>query len=124
MQVIPPTGRALARQLGRRYRTNDLLSPEVSLDFGTLYLRQMLDRFGGRVERVLAAYNAGPHRVDAWTAGRPDVTEEEFVESIPFTETRHYVMTVLANREHYRRLYGLGPQPPSPGAATAQAGPR
>lgn len=113
MQVIPTTGRALARQLGVRYRTNDLLSPATSLDFGTLYLRQMLERFGGRVERVLAAYNAGPHRVDAWTAGRPDMSEEEFVESIPFTETRHYVMTVLANQRHYRRLYGLEPAAPA-----------
>jgi soluble lytic murein transglycosylase len=112
----------LARQLGLRYRSNDLLSPAVSLDFGTLYLRQMLERFGGRVERVLAAYNAGPQRVDAWIAGRPDMSEEEFVESIPFSETRHYVMTVLANREHYRRLYGLGPTPAAP--ALAQAGPR
>lgn len=121
MQVIPPTGRALARQLGRRYRTNDLLSPEVSLDYGTLYLRQMIDRFGGRVERVLAAYNAGPHRVDAWTAGRPEISEEEFVESIPFSETRHYVMTVLANREHYRRLYGLGSRAAAPAPAQAYA---
>ena len=52
----------------------------------------MLDRFDGRVERALAAYNAGPHRVVHWTAGRPDVPAEEFVESIPFTETRNYVM--------------------------------
>ena len=121
MQVIPPTGRVLARQLRVRYRANDLLNPTASLDFGTLYLRQLLDRFGGRVERVLAAYNAGPHRVDAWTAGRPDIPDEEFVESIPFTETRHYVMTVLANREHYRRLYGLGTAPQaSTAAASAQ----
>ena len=119
MQVIPPTGRVLARELRVRYRANDLLSPTTSLDYGTLYLRQLLDRFGGRVERVLAAYNAGPHRVDAWTAGRPDIPDEEFVESIPFTETRHYVMTVLANREHYRRLYGLGPAPQATTAAAS-----
>jgi soluble lytic murein transglycosylase len=109
MQVIPPTGRALARQLGVRYRTSDLFDPTTSLRFGTRYLRQLFERFGGRVERALAAYNAGPHRVDAWTAGRPDISEEEFVESIPFSETRHYVMTVLAGQRHYQRLYGLGP---------------
>lgn len=121
MQVIPPTGRVLARQLRVRYRSNDLLSPTTSLNFGALYLRQLLERYGGRVDFVLAAYNAGPHRVDAWTAGRPDIPDEEFVESIPFTETRHYVMTVLANREHYRRLYGLGP---APQAASASGGGR
>ena len=107
MQVLPPTGRVLARSLGLRYQKGALNDPSVSLDLGTRYLRQMLDRFGGRVERALAAYNAGPHRVEAWTAGRTDVAAEEFIESIPFSETRSYVMIVLANREHYRRLYAL-----------------
>lgn len=107
MQVMPPTGRSLARSLGMRYKSSALTDPAVSLDFGTRYLRQLSDRFGGRVERVLAAYNAGPHRVDAWTAGNPDMGDEEFVESIPFSETRQYVMVILANREHYRRIYDL-----------------
>ena len=74
----------------------------------------MTDRFEGRVERVLASYNAGPHRVDAWMALRPNQSPEEFVESIPFTETRGYVMIILANREQYRRLYGLAPKPAPP----------
>jgi soluble lytic murein transglycosylase len=107
MQVIPSTGRKLARDLGVAYQRASLHNPETSLGFGTTYLRQMMDRFGGQIERVLAAYNAGPHRVDAWTALRPDMPAEEFVETIPFTETRFYVMTILASREHYRRLYGL-----------------
>lgn len=111
MQVMPYTGRALARALKIRYSTKALYDPAVSLAFGTRYLRQLFDRFGGSVERVLAAYNAGPHRVDAWTAGRPDMGDEEFVESIPFSETRQYVMSVLANREQYRSLYDLDPAP-------------
>ncbi len=111
MQVIPATGRKLARDMRVPYRHAALHDPKTSLDFGTLYLRQMADRFDNRPERVLAAYNAGPHRVDAWTALRPDQSGEEFVESIPFTETRAYVMIILAGREQYRRLYGLGPAP-------------
>lgn len=107
MQVIPATGRDLARDLGLSYRRVSLHNPETSLDFGTRYLRQMLDRFGGREERALAAYNAGPHRVDAWTAARPDIPAEEFIESIPFTETRNYVMIILGARDQYRRLYSL-----------------
>jgi soluble lytic murein transglycosylase len=107
MQIMGQTGRLLARDLGVRYRRAALHDPDTSLDFGTRYLRQMLDRFDGHEERALAAYNAGPHRVEAWTEGRPDISAEEFVESIPFTETRFYVMTVLASREHYRRLYPL-----------------
>jgi soluble lytic murein transglycosylase len=109
MQVMPRTGRTLARALRVRYSARALHDPAVSLTFGTHYLRQLYDRFGGRAERVLAAYNAGPERVEAWTAGRPDMPAEEFVESIPFTETRRYVMIVLANREEYRRLYNFAP---------------
>jgi len=118
MQVIPPTGRQLARNLGVPYRSRALHDPATSLDFGTRYLRQMLDRFEGRIERALAAYNAGPHRVDAWTAGRPDISAEEFIESIPFTETRNYVMTILASQEQYRRLYAL--KPGSAGSSAAR----
>jgi soluble lytic murein transglycosylase len=107
MQVMPATGRKLARDLSVRYRRAALHDPQTSLDFGTRYLRQMSDRFDGAVERMLAAYNAGPHRVDAWTAVHPGLSAEEFIETIPFTETRYYVMIILAGREQYRRLYGL-----------------
>jgi soluble lytic murein transglycosylase len=112
MQVIPATGRKLARDRRVPFRRAALHDPKTSLDFGTLYLRQMADRFENRTERVLAAYNAGPHRVDAWTTPRPDQTAEEFIESIPFTETRGYVMIILSTREQYRRLYGLKPTSP------------
>ncbi|MCU0242981.1 MAG: lytic transglycosylase domain-containing protein, partial [Vicinamibacteria bacterium] len=105
MQVIPPTGRQIARAKGVRYRRDALYDPAVSLDFGTFYLREVLDRFGQRPERALAAYNAGPHRVDRWTNGRPDMSAEEFIESIPFSETRHYVAIILAAQAQYRRLY-------------------
>lgn len=119
MQVIPPTGRKLARSLGLPYRPRDLYDPEVSLSFGTRYLRQMLDAFGGRLERALAAYNAGPHRVVAWTSGKPEMSAEEFIESIPFTETRGYVMSILTHVEHYRRIYGLAaPASPAPVGVT------
>jgi soluble lytic murein transglycosylase len=111
MQVMPATGRKIARDKGQRFRRAALHDPETSLDFGTHYLRQMSERFSGSVEKVLAAYNAGPHRVDAWTALRGELPPEEFIEGIPFSETRTYVTIVLANREQYRRLYGLRPVP-------------
>lgn len=117
MQVMPRTGRTLARSLGVRFNPRALHDPATSLTFGTRYLHELMDRFGGRVERVLAAYNAGPERVEAWTAARPDISAEEFVESIPFTETRLYVMVVLSSREQYRRLYDFNPP-----AAAADAG--
>jgi soluble lytic murein transglycosylase len=111
MQVMPGTGRRIARDKGQRFRRAALHDPETSLDFGTHYLRQMSERFSGAVEKVLAAYNAGPERVEAWTALRGELPPEDFIESIPFSETRGYVTLVLANREQYRRLYGLRPSP-------------
>jgi soluble lytic murein transglycosylase len=114
MQVMPATGRRLARDKGLHYRRAALHDPHTSLDFGTHYLRKMSDRYDGSVEKVLAAYNAGPERVDAWTTARPGLSPEEFLESIPFTETRAYEMIVLASREQYRQLYGLGRTAPGP----------
>ncbi|MFQ5790950.1 MAG: transglycosylase SLT domain-containing protein [Acidobacteriota bacterium] len=106
MQIMPSTARKLARQLRRRYRLRDLYEPEVSIRYGTLYLRQILDRFRGRVVHALASYNAGPHRVKGWAATDPDLDADEFIEEIPFNETRNYVKLVLRNEMLYRRVYG------------------
>jgi soluble lytic murein transglycosylase len=65
----------------------------------------MLDHEGGSVEKTLAAYNAGPARVVNWKTWGNFREPAEFVESIPFTETREYVQAVLRNAEMYRRLY-------------------
>ena len=113
MQVMLRTGRDVSRKLGQKKKLpqNALHDAETSLKLGTTYLRQILNRFGGRAERALAAYNAGPSRVATWTAARPDMPAEEFVDSIPFVETRGYVMIILAAREHYRRLYSFAPRP-------------
>jgi len=107
MQIMPPTGRELAKNLGLKYRIDMLHDPDRGLELGTRYLKRMIDGFGGRIDKALAAYNAGPNRVASWTRARPGQGAEEFIESIPFQETRNYVMTILANREHYRRIYGL-----------------
>jgi soluble lytic murein transglycosylase len=119
MQIMPPTGRVVSRRMARgvgrttarRVPTPDLSDPPTALTLGTHYLRQMVDLFGGRVERALAAYNAGPSRVQSWLAARPQMSAEEFVESIPFVETRAYVMNVLQHQDQYRRLYALVPSP-------------
>ena len=120
MQIMPGTGRDIARAKRMRFRTSLLYDPGTSLDFGTYYLRKMSDRFDGAVDKVLVGYNAGPRRVDRWTQQRPGLAEEEFIETIPFAETRFYVRIVLANREQYRRLYGLGPAPSAPASGGAR----
>jgi soluble lytic murein transglycosylase len=109
MQIMPYTGRNLARQHSRRYRTQDLYDPEINIRYGTHYLKEVLDRFGGRLDYALASYNAGPHRVRAWTGMNLTLDSEEFIEEIPFTETRNYVKLVLRNEMLYRRLYRRSP---------------
>jgi soluble lytic murein transglycosylase len=106
-QILPGTGRALARKLGpRRFRTSMLLRPEINLRLGTSYLRRMWDENARQWEATLAAFNAGQSRVANWLSWRGYQEPAEFVESIPFSETRNYVLAVLRNTQIYRRLYG------------------
>ena len=106
MQVLPVTGRRYARMAGVPGLSTALLKqPAANLKIGTFVFRQMLDSCGGRVEQTLAAYNAGPVRMAEWVAWNSPGEPAEFVESIPFTETREYVQAVLRNADMYRRLY-------------------
>lgn len=121
MQIMPKTGRTLARRVGiKKLAPEDLDVPANNLTLGAVYLRDMIGHFGGRVERALAAYNAGPTRVVRWTSGPRVISAEEFIESIPFQETRSYVMNILSHREHYRELYSL-PEKVEPEAMAATA---
>jgi soluble lytic murein transglycosylase len=105
MQLLPSTGKSLARQEGMtHFQTFQLLDPETNIRLGTRYLRQTLDRFGGVPEYALAAYNAGESRVEDWQSAGPYSGIDEFVESIPFTQTRDYVQAILRNIEIYREI--------------------
>ena len=105
MQLLPRVGRQMAREEGmRRFETYYLLDPETNIRLGTRYLRQMLNRFGGVQEYALAAYNAGDSRVADWQAAGPYSGMDEFVESIPFTQTREYVEAILRNEQTYREI--------------------
>ncbi len=107
MQLLPSTGKMLARQQGeRRFNTNELFDPAENLRLGTAYLRQNIDHYGGQVEYALAAYNAGDAPVRQWIASGDYKDVPEWVESIPYTETRDYVQGILRNREVYRAVYG------------------
>ena len=107
MQVMPATGRAIFRQLGiPGFSSAKLRDPDVSLRLGTYHLKEVVDRFDGSLELALAAYNAGAKRADEWITWGNFEEPAEFVETIPFTETRGYVQSVLRNRDMYRRLYG------------------
>lgn len=118
MQLLPKVGSKMAhKERVRRYRTASLLNPNVNLELGTAYFRQLMDEFNGQPEYALAAYNAGDDRVKTWLGYGPYASLPEFVESIPFTQTREYVQAILRNREMYRRLYTA----PSTASASTQS---
>ena len=106
MQLLPSVGKSMAKKDEmKRFDTKQLLDPSVNMELGTTNLKQVLDRFGGQVEYALAAYNAGDRPVRQWLASNDYKDVPEFVESIPYTETRDYVQAILRNREMYRALY-------------------
>jgi len=104
MQVLPKTGVTLARGLKMRFTRSQLFDPDYNLRLGTYYLSKLFEMYR-TPEEVVAAYNAGETRVDSWTLGHSYREPPEFVESIPFTQTRDYVQIVLRNAELYRRIY-------------------
>jgi soluble lytic murein transglycosylase len=106
MQLLLPTARIVARKYGSSFMPSsgeDLFQPAINIELGTAYLRDQFDKFG-RIEYVAAAYNAGPNRIPQWRATLP-AEMDEFVEAIPFKETRGYVQGVIRNAAQYRRLY-------------------
>jgi soluble lytic murein transglycosylase len=106
MQLLPATGKNTAKELRiRGFRTETLLVPNINLQLGTRYFREMMQHYNGRVEYALAAYNAGTNRVEDWLSVGNYRDVPEFVESIPFTETREYVQSIMRNTRIYRRLY-------------------
>jgi len=105
MQLLPKTARLLARQQKIGYSRLRLTDPDYNVRLGTAYFAQLQKQFGS-VEAALAAYNAGEDRVTLWTNGQTYRDMAEFVDSIPFTETRQYVQIIARNTEIYRRLYG------------------
>ena len=105
MQLLPSVGSLMAKKDGiHHFRTEELLDPATNIRLGTLYLRDMLERFGGHPEYAFAAYNAGDNRVTDWETITKFNGIDEFVEAIPFTETREYVQSIMRNEAIYREL--------------------
>jgi soluble lytic murein transglycosylase len=106
MQLLLPTARTIAKKYGSSMMPNspeDLYQPALNIELGTAYIRDQFDKFG-QVEYVAVAYNAGPNRVAPWRATLPPEIDE-FVEAIPFKETKGYVQGIIRNSAQYRRLY-------------------
>ena len=121
MQLLPQVGRSEARAARiRGFSTSSLLVPSINIQLGTHYFKAMVTQYNGQVEYALAAYNAGSNRVDDWRQSGHYGDMAEFVESIPFTETREYVQAIMRNAQVYRQLYQQA-EPCSSGKPLLQA---
>jgi soluble lytic murein transglycosylase-like protein len=108
MQIIPSTAEQLAGELRLDYSIPErLFDAEMNINMGTYYLRKLLDRYEQRIEFALAAYNAGPHRVQRWRNIMPSDDIDFFVENIEFSQTRNYVRLVMRNYWIYSILANI-----------------
>jgi soluble lytic murein transglycosylase len=106
MQLMPATAKATARDNGT-FNPQNLVIPEYNIKLGTRHFRDLMKGYDGDVIYSIAAYNAGANAVDRWRKGFKGLKKDEFIESIPYQETRDYVKKVYASAATYRQLYGL-----------------
>jgi len=107
MQIMPATGKQVAGSLGERHSSADLYEVDHNVLLGSAYYRQLLDRYSGNRVFALTAYNAGPHRVDRWRLKSGNaLSVEEWIETIPYHETRNYVQAVLSYNVVFQQLMG------------------
>jgi soluble lytic murein transglycosylase len=107
MQIMPTTGKSIATQLGvTDFTTDDLKDYRTNVKFGIYYLSGLMTEFGGEKVYALCGYNAGPGNAHAWIKKRdPEMEMDEFIEAIPFSETRAYVKRILNTESIYRAVY-------------------
>ncbi len=113
MQLIPTTASQIAPRLNMQFTSVDLLfSPSTNIKMGSYYLGSLLRRYQGNLVMALAAYNAGPHRVDRWKQIYPTGDDDLFMENLAFEQTRVYVRTCLKYYWVYRQILNPGEIPP------------
>ena len=129
MQLIPSTAQITARKEGMRYSRSALLDdPVYNITLGSAHLSHLLERYDGSLIMTLAAYNAGASRVTRWVdqygdPRSPAVDPIDWVELIPFSETRNYVQRVLENVQVYRGRLADAPIPGRLAADLERGGP-
>ena len=110
MQLLPGTAKEVARSANLKLPDEESLKdPKVNITLGVTYLKGLLTEFSGNIPFALAAYNAGPNKVRSWKRIRSNLNTLEFIESIPYNETRGYVKKVLRNYLVYLALYQKQP---------------
>jgi soluble lytic murein transglycosylase len=110
MQVMPDTANAVAQRNGFPSITrDDLFDQETNIRIGVYYVQRLLEQFSDNVVQTIAAYNAGPSAVENWMTLHGRRSQDEFVELIPYQETRQYVKRVLRSYREYLRLNASQP---------------
>ena len=110
MQLMPYTAVRIAAELkDEHFDAHDLGDPTLNISYGAYYLDKLLRYYDGNLFLAAAAYNGGPHVVNLWLNGCRDCTADEFADSIPYRETRHYVREVMRNFATYTHIYANQP---------------
>lgn len=106
MQVMPATGYKMSKLRGDDgFSPSQLLLPPKAIEVGAAYLGRLSKKMNQNYGLIAGAYNAGPHRVDIWAKSFGHLEADEFIEHIPFAETRNYVKKVISNMQIYREIY-------------------
>jgi soluble lytic murein transglycosylase len=107
MQIMPGTGRIIGRSLDKPLKNRrQLYDADVSLEFGSTYLRSLLDQLDEHPVLAAAAYNAGPHRVERWRPAEQTISADLWIENVPYRETREYLRRVVAYTTIYEQRLG------------------
>lgn len=123
MQIIPPTAKRIAEALNfEDFHPGLLNDPQINVRFGGWYLKALLDSYRGHPLLALGGYNAGPVAMNRWVTARSSMQTDEFIEEIPYSETRGYVKRIVANLSAYHTLYGGEFQIPNTLAQPAEDG--
>lgn len=110
MQVMPATGRGIARSLQTTYRgSRTLLDPPTSIRFGAYYLRELLDRFDDHPALAIAAYNAGARRAEHWRPRSANMEADIWIDTVPYRETRRYLQRIFYYTAIYEHRLSLSP---------------
>lgn len=112
MQIMPNTSRQLARLLSdESFQVEQLIRPDVNIRLGSRYLARLSQQFKERLPLIAAGYNAGPHKVEGWLVSFGHLEMDEFIDHIPYLETRNYVKKVIRNFDIYKQLYASSADP-------------
>ena len=111
MQIMPDTARYIARKLGEPYEPSRVAGGDTNIRYGTYYMGDILNKLGGQPVLATAGYNAGPGKAKTWQPENGSLAADQYVETIPYAETRNYVKAVMENTTNYDVLLGGSNQP-------------